>query len=113
MTLLCVYLRTDLVGIDVPRIVPYVPRQTANAVLWMYRAFGILTMQYFVKGKGRGYAFRFSETNPLVPCVRDVLAALARAMPQWVIREERQRSESVSNRADRHAGRRKPSRWKW
>jgi len=49
----------------------------------------------------------------LVPYVRDVLAALDHAMPQWRMREERQRTEPVPKRWDPHQGRPKTGRWKW
>jgi hypothetical protein len=113
MPLLLVYLREELVGIDVGRIVPYIESGTARDVLWMYRAFGLLTMRYVVLSKRRGYAFRFDQTNPMVPYVRDVLSALDQAMPLWKIREQRQRTEPIPKRWDPHQGRRKTGRWKW
>ena len=113
MPLLLVHIREELVGIDVGRIVPYIESGTARDVLWMYRAFGLLTIRYIVLSKRRGYAFRFEQTSPLVPYVRDVLAALDRAMPQWRMREERQKNEPIPKRWDPHQGRRKTGRWKW
>lgn len=36
-----------------------------------------------------------------------------RAMPQWRMRQERQRNEPIPKRWDPHQGRRKTGRWKW
>jgi hypothetical protein len=102
--LLLVHIREELVGIDADRIVPYLEGATAHDVLWMYRAFGLLTMRYVVVRKRRGYAFRFDPANQLVPYVRDVLAALDRAMPQWRLREERQKNERYPNAGTRIKG---------
>ena len=101
-------MREELVGIDAGRIVPYIEGATARDGLWMYRAFGLLTMRYVVASKRRGYAFRFDQMNPLVPYVRDVLGALDRAIPQWRMREERQRNEPVPNDGTRTAGAERP-----
>jgi hypothetical protein len=113
MPLLLVHIREQMVGVDVPRIVPYVNQSTARDVFWMYRAFGILKMEYVVAKKRRGYAFTFDDACPLVPYIRAVLTALDKAMPQWRIRAERQASEPIPKRQDDHRSRRKPGRWKW
>jgi len=50
-----------------------------------------------------------NETGP----IEDVLDALDHAMPQWHVREQRQRTEPVPRRDDNRHDRRKSNRWKW
>lgn len=113
MVLLLVHLRGELVGVDAERIVPYLERCSVRDVLWMYRAFGLLESRYVVQNRRHANGFRFDERHPLVPYVQEVLAALDHAMPQWRVRERRQRTEAIPKRSDPRRGRRKSGQWKW
>jgi hypothetical protein len=112
LPLLLLYILGEAIGTDVGRIAGrHVEGKTARSVLYMYRAFGLLEATYKVQSKRRSFAFRFVETHPLVPAIKDVLRALDAAMPVWRIVAEQQRGRPVPRRGDHRDRRRRAERW--
>jgi hypothetical protein len=93
---------------EVARCVPVVSREAISTILWMYKAFGLLSAER----AGRATGFRFNAGHVLTAPILAVLDAIDVAMPHWRMVAEAQR---VSERVPRHevSTRRKPRRWKW
>ena len=92
MSLLLVYILGEAISTEVERCVPYTERSTIRHLFNMYAAFGLLEETRVVRSKKRAHAYALNESHPLVPYIKDVLAALDRAMPMWRRTVERQRS---------------------
>lgn len=113
MSLLLIHILGEPISTDVERCVRYTERSTVRGLFDMYAAFRLLNRTQVIRSKKRAYGYSFNDDHPLVPYIKEVLAALDRAMPMWRSTAERQRVEPLPTKRGTKKGGFKPNRRRW
>ena len=107
--LLMVYIRNEANTDQIARCIPRIDVSTVRHTLLMFKAFGLLRASRV----SRGIAYRLDPNHALARELRDVLAELDLAMPQWRIVASHDQTSPRRRSRENRRGRRKPGRWKW